>query len=57
MTKQILIDPREVRKELAQKMLGSTLVTIQTGDEGKVVNRPSRHAPLAPGVIIAYVVS
>ncbi len=26
-------------KELAQKMLGSTLVTIQTGEEGKVVNR------------------
>jgi succinyl-CoA synthetase beta subunit len=26
-------------RELAQKMLGSTLVTIQTGDEGKVVNR------------------
>jgi succinyl-CoA synthetase beta subunit len=25
--------------ELASKMLGSTLVTIQTGDEGKVVNR------------------
>ena len=29
---------REVR-ELARKMLGSTLVTIQTGDEGKTVNR------------------
>ena len=28
----------EVR-DLAQKMLGSTLVTIQTGDEGKAVNR------------------
>ena len=28
----------EVRR-LAQMMLGSTLVTIQTGDEGKVVNR------------------
>ena len=28
----------EVR-ELAEKMLGSTLVTIQTGDEGKQVNR------------------
>lgn len=28
----------EVR-ELAKKMLGSTLVTIQTGEEGKVVNR------------------
>ncbi len=26
-------------KELAEKMLGSTLVTVQTGDEGKVVNR------------------
>jgi succinyl-CoA synthetase beta subunit len=26
-------------RELAQKMLGSTLVTIQTGDEGKQVNR------------------
>lgn len=26
-------------RELAQKMLGSTLVTIQTGDEGKAVNR------------------
>ncbi|HET8738121.1 MAG TPA: ADP-forming succinate--CoA ligase subunit beta [Acidimicrobiia bacterium] len=26
-------------RELAQKMLGSTLVTIQTGEEGKVVNR------------------
>jgi len=26
-------------KELAQKMLGSTLVTIQTGEEGKIVNR------------------
>ena len=26
-------------RELAQQMLGSTLVTIQTGDEGKVVNR------------------
>jgi len=25
--------------ELAEKMLGNTLVTIQTGDEGKVVNR------------------
>lgn len=25
--------------ELAKKMLGSTLVTIQTGDEGKQVNR------------------
>ena len=29
----------EAVRELAQKMLGSTLVTIQTGDEGKVVNR------------------
>ena len=28
----------EVR-DLASKMLGSTLVTIQTGDEGKIVNR------------------
>ena len=26
-------------RELAQKMLGSTLVTIQTGEEGKVVSR------------------
>jgi succinyl-CoA synthetase beta subunit len=26
-------------RDLAAKMLGSTLVTIQTGDEGKVVNR------------------
>jgi succinyl-CoA synthetase beta subunit len=26
-------------RELASKMLGSTLVTIQTGDEGKTVNR------------------
>ncbi len=26
-------------RELAQKMLGSTLVTIQTGEEGKTVNR------------------
>ena len=26
-------------RELAQKMLGNTLVTIQTGDEGKQVNR------------------
>jgi succinyl-CoA synthetase beta subunit len=26
-------------RELASQMLGSTLVTIQTGDEGKVVNR------------------
>jgi succinyl-CoA synthetase beta subunit len=26
-------------RELAEKMLGSTLVTIQTGDEGKKVNR------------------
>ncbi|MDZ7705416.1 MAG: ADP-forming succinate--CoA ligase subunit beta [Trueperaceae bacterium] len=26
-------------KELAEKMLGSTLVTVQTGEEGKVVNR------------------
>lgn len=26
-------------RELARQMLGSTLVTIQTGDEGKVVNR------------------
>lgn len=26
-------------RELAEKMLGSTLVTVQTGDEGKVVNR------------------
>ncbi|HEY6634959.1 MAG TPA: ADP-forming succinate--CoA ligase subunit beta [Acidimicrobiia bacterium] len=29
----------EAVRELAQKMLGSTLVTIQTGDEGKQVNR------------------
>ena len=26
-------------RELAEKMLGSTLVTVQTGEEGKVVNR------------------
>lgn len=26
-------------RELAQKMLGSTLVTVQTGEEGKIVNR------------------
>ena len=26
-------------RELAKKMLGSTLVTVQTGDEGKEVNR------------------
>lgn len=26
-------------RDLAERMLGSTLVTIQTGDEGKVVNR------------------
>ncbi len=30
--------PEEV-KDLASKMLGSTLVTIQTGEKGKVVNR------------------
>jgi succinyl-CoA synthetase beta subunit len=30
---------REKVRELSSKMLGSTLVTIQTGDEGKVVNR------------------
>jgi succinyl-CoA synthetase beta subunit len=29
----------EAVRELAQKMLGSTLVTIQTGEEGKQVNR------------------
>ncbi len=29
----------EAVRDLAKKMLGSTLVTIQTGDEGKVVNR------------------
>ena len=29
----------EAVTDLAQKMLGSTLVTIQTGEEGKVVNR------------------
>ena len=29
----------ETVRELAKHMLGSTLVTIQTGDEGKVVNR------------------
>jgi succinyl-CoA synthetase beta subunit len=29
----------EAVRDLAQKMLGSTLVTIQTGDEGKQVNR------------------
>ena len=27
-------------RELATKMLGSTLVTIQTGDDGKAVNTP-----------------
>ena len=29
----------EAVRELAKQMLGNTLVTIQTGDEGKVVNR------------------
>ena len=29
----------EAVRELAQQMLGSTLVTVQTGEEGKVVNR------------------
>ncbi|MEA1902640.1 MAG: ADP-forming succinate--CoA ligase subunit beta [Actinomycetota bacterium] len=29
----------EAVRELSKKMLGSTLVTIQTGEEGKVVNR------------------
>ncbi len=34
------IDAAEAKvKELAEQMLGSTLVTIQTGDEGKQVNR------------------
>ncbi len=29
----------EAVRTLAQKMLGSTLITVQTGDEGKMVNR------------------
>jgi succinyl-CoA synthetase beta subunit len=34
------IDATEARvRELAERMLGSTLVTIQTGEDGKVVNR------------------
>ena len=34
------IDAAEQRvRELAEKMLGNTLVTVQTGEEGKVVNR------------------
>ena len=32
-------EAEEEVRELAKKMLGSTLMTIQTGEEGKVVNR------------------
>jgi len=34
----VLVKSREAAVENAQRMLGSTLVTIQTGDEGKRVN-------------------
>ena len=34
-----LVKSADEAAEVAQKMLGNTLVTIQTGEEGKVVNQ------------------